>query len=132
MKSIVVHIREDVCAQNGRDPEAVKLIEVARTFGTVETLDSAMAAERSKQQTVFNNLTAQYEADLAEKEAKIKAIEEFNVTPEELEVLRAIRAKSASEAVQYKKEIHTRDEQLRAIQVENENRAAAIKAMYGF
>ena len=120
MKSIVVHVSDDVCAKNGRDPEATKLIEIARTFGSVETLESALAADRAKSQVVINNLTEQLEA-----------IKENEVTPAELELLRAIRKKAAKEAEQYQADIKQRDDQLKAIQVENENRAAAIRTMFG-
>lgn len=129
---IVIHVRPDICAAHGRDPQATKLIDLAKTFGTVESLDNALAKERSEHQLVVNNLTAQYDAAIAEKDAKIKKIEEYEVTPAELVVLKAIREKSAAEAAEFKTEITTRDNQLKAIQLENENRAAAIKAMYGF
>lgn len=120
MRSIVVHILDDVCAKNGRDPEATKLIEIAKTFGSVETLDSALAAERAKSQATINNLMAQNEQ-----------IKEYEVTPEELAVLRAMREKSKKESEQYTAAIKQRDDQLEAIRVENENRAATIKALYG-
>lgn len=132
MKEIVVRVREDICAANQRDPEATSLIQIARTFGTVETLDSALSAEKTKNQLVLNNLTAQYEAEIAAKDAEIEALKNRSATDEELEILHAIRKKSEAEASGFKTEIATRDAQLKAIQVENENRAAAIKAMYGF
>ena len=131
-KSFVVHVREDIAKANGRDPEATKLIDLAKTFGTVETLDSALSAEKAKHQVVINNLSAQYEAEITEKNAYIASIEEKNVTEAELKVLRVMREKEALEKANYEAEIAIRDEQLKAIQVENENRAAAIKAMYGF
>ena len=90
MKDFVVHVSEDVCVKNGRDPDAAKLIEIAKTFGSVEPLDSALAAERAKNQVVINNLTAQ-----------IDLIKEQEVTPEELEVLRALRKKSEKEGKVY-------------------------------
>ena len=121
MKSIVVNIMDDVCAKNGRDPEGTKLIEIAKTFGSVESLDSVMAAEREKSQQVINSLTAQLES-----------IKEQKVTPEELKVLRVVRDKSAAERSELDAAIASRDAQLKAIQVENENRAAKIKAIYGF
>ena len=131
-KSFVVHVREDIAKANGRDPEATKLMDLARTFGTVESLDSALSAERAKHQAVITNLNAQYEAEIAEKDAYIASIEEKAVTDAELKVLRVMREKEAAEKAGYESEIATRDEQLKAIQIENENRAAAIKAMYGF
>ena len=131
-KSFVVHVREDIAKANGRDPEATKLMDLAKTFGTVESLDSALSAERAKHQAVITNLNSQYEAEIAEKDAYIASIEEKAVTDAELKVLRVMREKEAAEKAGYESEIATRDEQLKAIQIENENRAAAIKAMYGF
>lgn len=119
-RSIVIHIDEATCARNGRDPSATKLVEVAKTFGTVETLDSALAAERAKSQATINSLMAQNEE-----------IKEYEVTPAELAVLKAMREKSKKESEQYEAAIKQRDDQLEAIRVENENRAATIRALYG-
>lgn len=119
-RSIVVHIDEATCAKYERDPSAVKLVEIAKTFGTVETLDSVLAADRAKNQATINNLVAQNEE-----------IKEYAVTPEELVVLKAMREKSKKESEQYIAAIKQRDDQLEAIRVENENRAATIRALYG-
>ena len=120
LRSIVIHIDPNVCVQNNRDPNATKLIEIAKTFGQVEPLDSALAAERAKSQKTINGLIAQNEA-----------IKEKQVTDDELEFLRFLRAQKQKDAKQYQAEITKRDEQLEAVRVENENRAAAIKALYG-
>lgn len=132
MKDIVIHVKEDVCATYNRDPEATKLIEIAREFGTVETLDSALSAERAKHQAVLTSLRAVHETKVRELEEKLHAIEEKAVTVEELEVLRALRRKAALEATAYEEALKSRDEQLIAVTVENENRAASIKALFGF
>lgn len=121
MKAIVVTIMDDVCAKNGRDPQGTKLIEIAKTFGSVESLESVLSAERAKSQSIIDGLTAQLES-----------IKEQKVTPEELKVLKAIREKSVAEKAESEAIIASRDAQLKAIQVENENRAAKIKAIYGF
>ena len=132
MKDIVIHVLDHVCKEHGRDPEAVKLIELAKTFGTVETLDSALSSEKAKSQVVINNLKIQHEKELAEKDAKIADLERYSVTPEEFEVVKVIRKKSEAEKAEADAAIAKRDEQLKAIQVENENRAATIRALYGF
>ena len=121
MKKIVVTIMDDVCAKNGRDPEGTALIEAAKSFGKVETLDSAFAAERAETAMIIKNLREQLEA-----------IGEHAVTDEELKILRAIRQKSALEATEYEATIAERDAQLQAIKTESENRVAQIKAIYGF
>ena len=132
MKSFVVHVQDSVCAQNNRDPEATALIEAARSFGTVETLDSALAAQKSKYEVEISKLKSQHEAIVDDLSAKITLIEEKGVTADELEVLRIIRAKSAKEAEGYQATIAERDNQLNAIKLESENRAAQIAAMFGF
>lgn len=132
MKSFVVHVQDSVCAQNNRDPEATTLIEAARSFGTVETLDAALAAQKSKYEVEISKLKSQHEAIVDDLTAKLTLIEEKGVTADELEVLRIIRAKSTKEAEGYQATIAERDNQLNAIKLESENRAAQIAAMFGF
>lgn len=131
MKDIVVHVSDSVCAANNRDPEATALIEAAKSFGTVETLEHALAQERAKAQAEINHLTAQHNAEVDELRAKIASIEERAATDEELEILRAIRKKSELESVQFKNEIKARDDQLSAIVAEQEARKQQIRALYG-
>ena len=130
MKDIVIHVREDVCAKYQRDPEATKLIEIAKEFGSVETLDSAIAAEREKHQTVVKNLEAQYAGTIKSFEAQIEAIKEQKVTPEEIEILRAVRKKTAIEAAQYEEAIKLRDDNLKTVVAENENRVAQLRTLF--
>lgn len=132
MKSFVVHVQDSVCAQNNRDPEATTLIEAARSFGTVETLDAALATQKAKYEAEIARLTNQHNANVDGLTAKIAAIEENAVTADELEVLRVLRAKSNKEAAGYQATITERDNQLNAIKLESENRAAQIAAMFGF
>ena len=131
MKDIVVHVSDSVCAANNRDPEATALIEAARTFGTVETLESALAAERAKAQAEINRLTAQHNAEVDALRAKLAAIEERAVTDAELEILRSVRKKAEVESAQYQSEIKVRDDQLSAIVAEQEARKQQIRALYG-
>ena len=131
MKDLVIHIREDVCKAHNRDPEATALIEAARTFGTVETLENALASEKAKWQANLNNLSAQHEVEVKELKARIAAIEENAVTPAELEILRGIRKKAAAESEEYVKAINARDEQFQALMLENDARKEQIKALFG-
>lgn len=132
MKSFVVHVQDSVCAQNNRDPEATSLIEAARSFGAVESLDAALSTQKSKYEMEIAKLKAQHEAIVDGLNARLAAIEEKSVTAEELEVLRVIRAKSDREAEGYKATIAERDNMLNAWKLESENRAAQIAAMFGF
>ena len=130
MKDIVIHVREDICAKHKRDPEATKLIEVAKEFGSVESLESAIAKERSEHQEVVKNLKVEYEKTIAGLEERIAKILEQEVTPEEIKVLKVLREKSSVEATQYLTAIAARDEQLKIIAAENENRVAQLKSLF--
>lgn len=131
MKDIVVHVSDSICAANQRDPEATALIEAARTFGTVETLENALASERAKAQAEINRLTAQHNAEVDALRAKLAAIEERAVTDAELEILRSVRKKAEIESAQFQNEIKVRDDQLSAIVAEQEARKQQIRALYG-
>lgn len=131
MKDIVVHVSDAVCASNQRDPEATALIEAAKTFGTVESLDNALAAERAKAQAEINRLTAQHNAEVDALRARLAAIEERAVTDAELEILRSVRKKAEIESAQFQNEIKVRDDQLSAIVAEQEARKQQIRALYG-
>jgi hypothetical protein len=120
MKTIVITISEDICALNQRDPEGTALIEAAKSFGTVTSWDEAIAAERAKWQSNINNLTMQLEA-----------IKEKAVTATELEILRALRKKAASEGRAYEDEIATLKGQLEQVVAESASRAEKIKAILG-
>lgn len=132
MKSFVVHVQDSVCAQNNRDPNATTLIEAARSFGKVETLDAALASQKAQYEAEIARLTNQHNAAVDDLKAKLAAIEEKGVTAEELEILRVIRAKAIKEAEGYQATIAERDNQLNAVKLEAENRAAQIAAMFGF
>jgi hypothetical protein len=132
MKDIVVHILDSVCAANNRDPEAAALIDAAKTFGTVETLENALAAEKAKCQAEINRLTMQHEAEVNELKAKLTSIEENQITAEELEILRAVRKKSVAESAKYEAELKLRDDQLSQVVAEGEARKQQIRALYGF
>ena len=132
MKSFVVHVQDSVCAQNNRDPEATTLIEAARSFGTVETLDAALASQKAKYEAEITRLNNQHNAIVDGLKATLATIEEKGVTADELEVLHVIRAKATKEAEGYQATIAERDNQLNAVKLEAENRAAQIAAMFGF
>lgn len=131
MKDIVVHVLDSVCATHNRDPEATALIEAAKSFGTVESLDNALAQERAKAQAEINKLNTQHLAEVNELKARLAAIEEKAVTDAELEILKAIRKKADAESASYQSEIKRRDEQLSAIVAEQEARKQQIRALYG-
>lgn len=130
MKDIVIHVREDVCAKYNRDPEAVKLIEIAKQFGYVESLDEALADERETHHVVVTNLEEQYIEKMKKLEAELAAIKEQKVSAEEIEILRAVRAKAEVEAREYEAAIKLRDDQLKTVIAEDENRVAQLKTLF--
>lgn len=131
MKSFVVEVVDSVCLSNNRDPEAKALIDACKSFGRVEPLETVLEREKAAWQRELIELREKYEAILKAKDERIRQIEEYDVSSEELTVLRAIRKKSENEATDYKRMISERDNQLRDIQLENENRSNAIKAIFG-
>lgn len=132
MKSIVVHIVDSVCKANNRDPEGEALIAAGRTFGTVESLDAALAAERAKYQAEINQLRVQNDAEVADLKAELESIKAKAVTDEELAILEMIRAKSAREAAGYECEIKRRDDQIVTMITDMENRREQVRAAFGF
>lgn len=131
MKDIVVHILDSVCDKHNRNPDGSALIEAARTFGTVEPLDSAIASERAKWQAEINQLKINHEAECTELRQRLASIEEKEVTEEELEILRLIRKKSAREAAGYQKDIKSRDDMLIATKAEYEAKVSQIATFLG-
>jgi hypothetical protein len=120
MKIIVIHVQEDVCSKNERDPQATQLIEKARLYGKVESGESYLAAEKARSQEVIDGLTRQLEA-----------IKEHKITQAELEVLRVLRQKAANEGKIYEDEIVALKGQLEKVVEEGENRAKAIRQILG-
>ena len=120
MKTIVLTIKDDICAKNGKDPEGTALIDVARTYGTVESGDAFLATERAKYESTIRALTAQ-----------IDSIKENEVTVEELELLRAIRKKSAGEISAYEAELSSLKAQLQKVAADSEEKARQIRTILG-
>jgi hypothetical protein len=129
MKDIVIHVREEICARYNRDPEAKRLIEVAKEFGSVELLYTAMANERAAHERELECLKQEHAAELAKVRAELDACAEHQITPVELEVLRIIRKKASMEAASYEHAIKVRDDQIAKINAENEARMKQIKSL---
>lgn len=120
MKTIVITVLDDVCAKNGRDPEALTLIEKAKLYGKVESGEQYVAGVRIEDQAIINNLVSQLEA-----------IKENEVSPAELEILKALRQKARNEGKVYEDEISALKNQLKRVVEEGENRTKAIRAILG-
>lgn len=120
MKSIVITVLDDVCVKNNKDPDAVHLIEAAKSYGKVEDLDAVLVSERVKYEEIIKNLKAQ-----------LDACAEHGVTDAELEILRLVRKKANDENAEYEARIAEKDKMLDAIKVENEKRIEQIKTILG-
>lgn len=80
MKRLVFIIREDVCAANGKSVDAIDLLKVMNTYGTVVDYDTFVAAEKAEYQTAIDNLTKQ-----------VNDIKEQELTDDEICMINAYR-----------------------------------------
>lgn len=80
MARFVLTIKEDVCKANGKDVNATELLKVMAHYGTVETFEKVVASEIAPLQQTIDNLVRQ-----------IEAIEEQNLTDDEMAIVKAYR-----------------------------------------
>lgn len=80
MKKVVFTVKDDVCARNGKDPNATELFSVMNHYGTVESFDTVMARATAEQNAIINGLNQ-----------KIAVMEDNSVTELELPALKALR-----------------------------------------
>jgi hypothetical protein len=109
MKKLVLTIKDDVCLANGKDVNASRLIEVARTYGTVEEFDSVVAQIRAEYQTTLDNVVAQNEAIKAQ-----------NLTDEEIAIVNAYRTQRAKAVKVYQDENAGLKQTLEDVKTEHE------------
>ena len=134
MNDFVVKIDPAVCTKNDRDPSASKLIEAAHHYGTVQSLDTVLTSVEAKYKMEIASMKSAHEetvksllTQLESQKAKDLELNEY-----ERNMVLAHRANSEKEATAYKAEIQMRDEQLKTVKVEAEQRAAAIKNLFGW
>lgn len=60
MKQIVLTIKEDVCVQNGKNPDAADLIAVMKKWGTVEDYEDCVADIKKQYQNNLDSVLKQY------------------------------------------------------------------------
>lgn len=80
MKKVVFTVKDDVCARNGKDPNATDLFAVMGHYGTIESYDSVIAKVAAEQNSIIVGLNQ-----------KISSMEQSSAAEVELPVLRAIR-----------------------------------------
>lgn len=80
MKKVVFTVKDDVCARNGKDPNATDLFAVMGHYGTIESYDTVIAKVAAEQNSIIVGLNQ-----------KISSMEQSSAAEVELPVLRAIR-----------------------------------------
>lgn len=80
MKKVVFTVKDDVCARNGKDPNATDLFAVMGHYGTIESYDTVIAKVSAEQNSIIVGLNQ-----------KISSMEQSSAAEIELPVLRAIR-----------------------------------------
>lgn len=80
MKKVVFTVKDDVCARNGKDPNATDLFAVMGHYGTIESYDTVIAKVSAEQNSIIVGLNQ-----------KISSMEQSSAAEVELPVLRAIR-----------------------------------------
>lgn len=80
MKKVVFTVKDDVCARNGKDPNATDLFAVMGHYGTIESYDTVIAKVAAEQNSIIVGLNQ-----------KISSMEQSAAAEVELPVLRAIR-----------------------------------------
>ena len=116
MKEILFTVRDDICAQTGRDPNAIELIEAMKNYGTVEEFSSVENRVRQEYQKALDNLTAQY-----------NAVKDQELSDSELKLIRTLRECKKVDEKTYTEKIAELENQLISIKQENEQRASRIK-----
>lgn len=80
MKKYVFTVRDDTCIANEKDVNATRVLEVMRTYGTVEDYDTHVAVIKKEYQDALDNVVAQNEAIKAQ-----------NLSDEEVELVNQYR-----------------------------------------
>jgi hypothetical protein len=62
MKKYIFTVRDDTCIANEKDVNATRVLEVMRTYGTVEDYDPHIAVIKQEYQEALDNVCAQNEA----------------------------------------------------------------------
>lgn len=84
MRKYVFTVREDICLANDKDPNATDLLEVMKKYGSIEEYNA-----------VFALATASYDATIAGLTARVAALEAYDLTADEIEMLNTYRMQTA-------------------------------------
>lgn len=102
MKKVVLTIKDDVCAKNGKDVNATELLTVMSHYGTVESYDPVVAKDKAEYQATIDNLTAQ-----------LNAIKEQELTVDEIKMVKAYRENKSAVVADCEKKLNAMAETLR-------------------
>lgn len=109
MKKFVFTVRDDTCIANEKDVNATRVLEVMRTYGTVEDYDAHVAVIKKEYQEALDNVVAQNEAIKAQ-----------NLTDEEIELVNAYRVLRAKAVKAYIEENERLTQTLDEVKSEHE------------
>lgn len=101
MEKYVLTVLENVCAENGKPYDAIDLINAMKKYGTVEKYEEVEKRAVAESQKVIDGLTTQ-----------LSAIKEFNLTNDEIGMLRAYRQHKAENERVLKAEKEVSDNKL--------------------
>lgn len=83
-KKFVFTIQEDICLRNDKPVDAVELLKVMSSYGTVVSYDEAISVVKAEDQKIIDGLTAQ-----------VTAIKDLNLTEDEIFLVNAYRSLKA-------------------------------------
>lgn len=118
MKQYTLTIKDDICAANGKDPEATELLAKMKLWGEVTDFERSVAAVRAEYQGVINNLTAQ-----------VAAIKAQELTEDEIALLNSYRACKKSTGDQFQARINALEQQLDEISTGYQRKIAQISEL---
>ncbi len=109
MKKYIFTVRDDTCVANEKDVNATRVLEVMRTYGTVEDYDAHVAVIKQEYQDALDNVVAQNEAIKAQ-----------NLSDEEIELVNAYRMLRARAVKTYIEENEGLRQTLNEVKAEHE------------
>lgn len=115
MKKFVFTVRDDTCLANEKDVNATRVLEVMRTYGTVEDYDPHIAVIKKEYQDALDNVVAQNEAIKAQ-----------NLTEDEFAMVIAYRTQKAIVSKGYIEENDALRQTLTEVKTKHESTLALI------
>ena len=118
MKKVLLTIRDDVCAANGKDVAAAELLEKMKLWGDVEDYENAIASVR-----------AEYESTIGGLNTQLAAIKEQELTDDEIALLNSYRSCKKATGDKYQARIDALELQLESTKADYLKKAEQISAL---